>query len=80
MSPKLKKLLNSAVLGVFMVVLFWLVYYLSLPILYYFTGDVSDAEFEVAATMRGAIYLTLVILSPQVWLFSTLYFFDRNRK
>lgn len=80
MSPKVKNLLNSSALGVFMVILFWLVYYLSLPVLYYFTGDVSDAEFEKVAIMRGSIYLMLIILSPQVWFFSTLYFFDRNRK
>jgi uncharacterized BrkB/YihY/UPF0761 family membrane protein len=80
MSSQIERILLSAALGVLMVILFWLVFFVSLPVLSFFIGDASEIDLEKAAIVRTTIYITLLILSAQVWFFSTLYFFDRKRK
>jgi hypothetical protein len=80
MSPQITKAFVSAGLGLFMVVLFWITYFLSLPFLGIFFENADEVNLDLASAVRTSIYTMLVVMSPQVWVFSTLYFFDRKRK
>lgn len=80
MSPQITKILFSAGLGLLMVGLFWLTYFLAMPFYSFFIGNVDNADLDFAATVRTSVYIILIVMSPQVWLFSTLYFIDRDRK
>lgn len=80
MSPKVNKLLLSTGFGLVMMLLFWLTYFVSVPFLDYFIQDANEVDADLAAAVRMSTYTMLLILSPQVWVFSSLYFFDRKRK
>jgi len=80
MSSKVLNFFESAGFGVLMVVIFCLIYFISTPFVKVFMGNIREFDQVQTSTVLTTVYIMLLILSPQVWFFSTLYFFDRNKK
>lgn len=82
MEKLIKEFLISALFGLLMMSISWIASYLTINVLILLAppGAYELEDLELASIVRSALFLIHQIFSVQVWLFSTLYFFDRSRK
>lgn len=82
MEKLIKEFLISALFGLLMMGISWIASYLTMNVLILLAppGAYELEDLELASIVRSTLFLIHQIFSVQVWLFSTLYFFDRSRK
>lgn len=76
----LTKVLTSGLCGIGMVLLFWfvtIVLYVPFKDAFNYKGEANDLVVTQLSTIRLIILSSWYFFSVQVWVFSTLFFYDR---